>query len=265
MISHVQAFVLGIVQGLTEFLPVSSSGHLVLGQHLLGLNTPELLFDVLAHVGTLLAVVCYFRQDLLMMLRGLWTVGAEGRQGRRLIFLVVVGSIPAGLAGFFLKDYFEALFASLLGVGSALCLTGVILLLTRSASLKGIGLMRCGAGRSLLVGVAQAMAICPGISRSGATIASGLLLGLDRGFAARFSFILSIPAILGALALQLLNMEAGQVLPVWPLIIGAASSALSGYGALYLLVKIVNQGRLHVFAPYCFMVGGAAVIWSFFV
>ena len=262
MISQIQAIALGVVQGLTEFLPVSSSGHLVLGQHLLGLNKPELLFDVVAHVGTLLAVAVYFRRDLLMMLRGLWAADSEGRQGRQLIKLVILGSIPAGLAGFLFKDNFEALFGSLLAVGCALCLTGCILLLTRLSDRLNDRPVRNGPVRAFLIGVAQAIAICPGISRSGSTIACGLLLGLERSDAARFSFVLSIPAILGALLLQLIHLDSLRSQPSWPLILGGASAAISGYLALSLLVRIVNQGRLHIFAPYCFLAGAAAVAWS---
>jgi undecaprenyl-diphosphatase len=262
LVSQTQALVLGVVQGLTEFLPVSSSGHLVLGQKLLGLRESELLFDVVVHVGTLLAVAVYFHRDLWMMLRGLWVSDSQGRQGRRLILLVIVGSIPAGLAGFFLKDLFEGLFGSVLAVGYALCLTGCILVFTRWAGQGRVQLPECGPGRALLVGLAQALAITPGISRSGATIACGLLMGLERSFAARLSFMLSIPAILGALVLQLMDLEQGQSIPLASLFIGGISSALSGYVALYLLVKMVHKGSIHVFAPYCFALGGGVVIWS---
>jgi undecaprenyl-diphosphatase len=264
LINQTQALGLGIVQGLTEFLPISSSGHLVLGQKLLGLTEPELLFDVVVHVGTLIAVAAYFYKDILMILRGLWARDDEGRKGRHFILLLMVGSVPAALAGFLLKDTFESLFGSTLAVGFALILTGVFLLLTRLAPSGGIRLRNCGAGRAFLVGAAQALAITPGISRSGSTIACGLLLGLERSFAARLSFMLSIPAILGALLLQLLSLDQAQAVEISPLIMGGAASALSGYAALVVLLKIVHQGRLHIFAPYCFLIGVLALAWSLF-
>jgi undecaprenyl-diphosphatase len=262
LINQTQALALGIVQGLTEFLPISSSGHLVLGQKLLGLSEPELLFDVVVHVGTLLAVTVYFHKDIFMIIRSLWARDQKARQGRRFIILLAIGSVPAALAGFLLKDLFESLFASILAVGCALLFTGFFLLLTRLAPNGQIRLPGCGPGRAFAVGIAQALAITPGVSRSGSTIACGLLLGLERSFAARLSFLLSIPAILGALLLQVLNLSAGQAVDYGPLITGGLSAAISGYLALIFLIKLVHQGRLHLFAPYCFLVGGLAIAWS---
>ena len=197
-----------------------------------------------------------------MMLRSLWARDYEARQGRRFILLLAIGSIPAALAGFLLKDFFEGLFGSTLAVGCALIMTGAFLLLTRLAPNGQIRLPGCGSGRAILVGAAQALAITPGVSRSGSTIACGLLLGLERSFAARLSFMLSIPAILGALLLQILSLESGEAIDPAPLLIGGASAAVSGYLALVVLIKMVHQGKLHVFAPYCFLVGGLAIAWS---
>ncbi|ADK86053.1 Bacitracin resistance protein BacA [Desulfarculus baarsii DSM 2075] len=259
-----QAIFLGAVQGLTEFLPVSSSGHLVLGQHLLGLREPQLMFDVAVHVGTLAAVLIVFRDDLLAMIRGLWAGDDRGREGRRLIMLVAVGSVPTALMGFLLKDFFESLFASVAAVGAALLFTGCLLMLTRLASGRGLGLSEVGPGRALLIGLAQGVAITPGVSRSGSTIAVGLLLGLERQLAARLSFLLFIPAISGALLLQLLDAEASAAPETSILLAGALTAGLVGYVCLRLLLRVVNQGKISYFAYYCWALGLAALAWTTF-
>jgi undecaprenyl-diphosphatase len=262
MLDTAAAALLGLVQGLTEFLPVSSSGHLVLAQHLLGFTEPQLLFDVSVHVGTLAAVVVVFRADLWSMVKGLWDRGPQGRRGRRLLGLVAAGTLPAAAAGILLKDLFESLFAIPAAVGGALILTGCLLMATRYAPPASRSLERTGPGRALAVGVGQALAITPGVSRSGATIAFGLFLGLDRDLAARFSFVLSVPAILGALALQLAEVDTASPPPLAPLLVGAAAAAASGYAALKLLLKVVRGGRLHWFAWYCWALGLAALAWA---
>jgi undecaprenyl-diphosphatase len=262
MLGSLQAAFLGVVQGLTEFLPVSSSGHLVLAQNLLGLKEPELLFDVAVHVGTLLAVLVVFRADIYAMLRGLWARDSEARQGRRLLLLVVAGSVPTALIGLIFKDTFEALFASTLAVGLALLVTGLLLTATRFAPRAMRGLEQTGWGRAVIIGLAQGLAITPGISRSGATISAGLLLGLERELTARFSFVLSIPAILGALALQIKDLGPAAGTPATPLLVGAVVAAITGYAALKVLIKLVKGGRLHWFAYYCWALGLTALAWS---
>ena len=262
MIGDLQALWLGILQGLTEFLPVSSSGHLVLGQNILGVNQPDLLFDVAVHVGTLVAVLFCFREDIVSILRGLWAKDDQAREGRRLLFLIVVGSVPTALIGLLFKDQFEALFSSLSAVGVALLVTGGLLMATRFAPQGRRGLNATGPGRALLVGLFQGLAITPGISRSGATISAGLYLGLDRRLAAHFSFLLSIPAILGALALELKDVEFSTV-AVSPLLLGGVAAALSGYFALKVLLKVVQKGRLYWFAPYCWALGLAVLAMGF--
>jgi len=260
--SWTQALVLGVIQGLTEFLPVSSSGHLVLGQRLLGLTEPHLLFDVAVHVGTLMAVVVVFADDLRLMARSLVPGRDRDRRGRRLVMLVGVGTVPAVIAGLLFRDAFEALYASIFAVGLALLVTGSMLMLTvmipnGERTLEGRGLVTAFA-----VGVAQAIAIVPGISRSGATISAGLLLGLGRGSAARLSFLLSIPAILGALVLQLADVGAPAACDVVPFLVGVGSAAVTGYFALRLLVGLVQKGKLYWFAFYCWTVGAASIATS---
>jgi undecaprenyl-diphosphatase len=259
-----QAVVLGVIQGLTEFLPVSSSGHLVLAQHLLGLNQPEMMFDVAVHVGTLAAVFVVFWGDLFSILRGLFVYDdQEARRGRLLLWLVIVGSVPTALIGWYLKDFFEGMFSSVFTVGLALILTGWLLMATALVTRKGRDIEQMGAGRAFLVGLAQGCAITPGISRSGSTISTALLLGVERRLAAHYSFVLSIPAILGALVLQVHKLGGSSEAQLTPLLVGALAAAVSGYLALKVVLKVVQAGHLHWFAPYCFAVGAAALAWNF--
>lgn len=263
MLNHTQAIWLGLVQGLTEFLPVSSSGHLVLGQSLLGLKGPVLLFDICVHVGTLAAVFVVFRSDIWSIVRGLWATDREGRTGRRLLFLIVAGSIPTAALGLLFKDLFESLFASTAAVGAALLLTGLFLLLTRLAPVGNRTVQTTGAARALVVGLAQGLAITPGISRSGITISVGLLLGMDRRLAAHYSFLLSIPAILGALLLQIMHLNPQTDVSLSVLLTGGLVAALSGYFALNILLRVVRAGALHWFAPYCWALGLVALAFSY--
>jgi undecaprenyl-diphosphatase len=235
---------------------------LVLGQRLMGIGQPELLFDIAVHVGTLLAVLVVFRSDLWDMVHGLFSNDRQGRRGRKLIFLVVVGTIPAVLIGLTMRETFEALFGSTLAVGVALLVTGLLLILTRRAAGQGRSLQNVGPISALLIGLAQAMAITPGISRSGATISLALLIGVERELAARYSFLLSIPAILGAVVLESLHTPSLDNTDLTPLILGAAVAAVSGYVALKVLLKVVSAGRLYLFAPYCWALGLAAIIFS---
>jgi undecaprenyl-diphosphatase len=275
--TFVQALLLGIVQGLTEFLPISSSGHLVLVQHLFGLHEAELSFDVSVHVGTLAAVILYFRRDILDILgglmrafRGMLTNRATSdadRQQVRLAGLILLGSVPTAAIGLALHSVAERLFASPLIVGAMLLLTGGILFATRPGRHP-----RTDAGRTLegltikdalVIGVTQGLAVMPGISRSGSTIAVGILTGIRHETAARFSFLLSIPAVAGAALLVLKDaLQQGDIhLP--SCLIGGLAAMLVGYAALALLVFLVQKGRLYLFAPYCWIIGCVALAASF--
>jgi undecaprenyl-diphosphatase len=270
----VEAVVLGVIQGLTEFLPVSSSGHLVLFQHLFGIHEPVLAFDIAVHVGTLLAVIVYFARDLLAIVKGVaaffGTCISERRLGMpgasaphaQMAVVIVIGSIPTGIMGIVFKDAAETLFSSVLLVGVSLCITGVLLLGTRMARPSQTGMAPPTPVKAVIVGIAQGLAIVPGISRSGATIATGLYLGLDRETAARFSFLLSIPAVAGAGLLGALDLVGGAAIPVPVMASGLVVSALVGYASLALLVWIVKQGRMHLFAPYCFIIGAIAIVFG---
>ena len=269
----IKAIVLGLVQGLTEFLPVSSSGHLVLGQHLFGLTEPEILFDVILHLGTLVAVVIIFRRELAGLtvellrsprfLKSRRDAAAAWRERPhfRMLVLVVVGSIPTGLMGVLFKDVFKSLFASTLAVGLALLVTGTVLFLTSRARPQRRNIMKFKVPDALTIGIAQGLAITPGVSRSGFTISAGLLLGLERELAARYSFILSIPAILGALVLELKDAGSG-VFSLPELAAGFAAALVSGVLALILLLRLVKGGRLHYFAPYCWLLGLVTIALS---
>lgn len=260
MVSGGQAVILGVVQGLTEFLPVSSSGHLVIGQHLLGLTEPELLFDVAVHVGTLIAVVVFFWRELWTMLRGLWARDEEGERGRRLILLVFMGSVPTAIIGVLFRHDFERLFGSVTAVGIALLITGVMLMATHFAPLGRREIWRMGVWRAVVIGFVQGIAITPGISRSGSTISAALLLGVDRRLAAEFSFLLSLPAILGALLLHIKDLGPDQAVEWTPLLTGAGVAAVTGLAALKLLIGVVQRGGLHWFAFYCWVVGAVALL-----
>ena len=270
-----QGIILGILQGLTEFLPVSSSGHLALGQSFFNITEPTLFFDVSLHIGTLLAVAVVFFQDIRRMLVALLDLMRQGffrRDARKMIsenedirfaFLIIVGSIPTALLGLGFKPYADTLFSSVSFVGCMLLVTGTFLWMTRTAPRQGDGIMTFGVKRALLVGLCQGLAVIPGISRSGATISAGLFSGIDRETAARFSFLLSIPAIVGAEVLSLKDfMEVGASINVTATLLGTIVSFAVGYGALVLLLRIVKKGRLHLFAPYCWALGTIAVIFG---
>ena len=259
-----QALILGVVQGLTEFLPVSSSGHLVLAQIWLGdqflFLKEAVAFDLVLHVGTLLPVLYFYRLDLRQIIGALfkdfdqlrskgvkaWLTGDDNRW---LAVLVVVGTIPTALIGVLLKDTFESLFHDPVPVCAALIFTGFLLMSTRVFERTGDP-RRLSLGMAVLIGIAQGFAITPGISRSGTTIAVALLLGVARNEAARFSFLLSIPAILGAVVLV---TKDGVAMPQegWAaLAVGFVSAMIVGYAALWMLVALVNRGGLYRFAYY---------------
>ncbi|MCK8826944.1 undecaprenyl-diphosphate phosphatase [Natroniella acetigena] len=243
----VRIIILGIVQGLTEFIPVSSSGHLVLFQHLFGVQE-RLTLNVFLHFGTLISVVIVFWSDIIEIVK-------LKPKYRKLTFYLLLGTIPAGVIGVLFEDYFEQLFSSVTFVGFMLLITGLLLWLSDRIELKRRNLDEMKLSDSLLVGFAQAVAILPGISRSGATIVTGLFKGLDRKLAARYSFLLSIPVIAGASlikAVDLVRIGLGEI-GLLELTLGTATSAVSGYFAIRLLIKLINQERLSIFAYYCWV------------
>ncbi|MEW5955770.1 MAG: undecaprenyl-diphosphate phosphatase [Candidatus Micrarchaeota archaeon] len=250
------ALVLGLVQGITEWLPVSSSGHLVITRELLGIAASP-AFDVALHAGTLIAVLAVFWKEFLEMFRALLRLDFNCHAGKT-IALIVLATIPAAVVGVLFNDFFESLFSNLAAVGTALVFTAILLY----AASKTSGNKEVGKKQAALIGVAQAVAIAPGISRSGATIAAGMLAGVDKLKAARFSFLLSVPITLGA---SLFEMRKASLLELEPAatVLGIAVAAAVGFASIKLLLKLVKESRLQWFAYYCWLVGLACVAWSF--
>jgi len=257
----IETLLLALVQGITEFLPISSSGHLVLGQRLLGIEGPGLALQAALHLGTALSVLIVFRCDVWRLLRCLGPGGI--RQDRRSVLWLALASIPVAAAGLLLGQWIEPLYGSLLAVGVSLLITGGILVASGRVARKAKGPAPHG-WRALAVGVAQAAALLPGLSRSGATIAAGTLLGSQPMAAARFSFLLSLPAVIGAGGITLckaLRAPASSAEPIVRLLLGGVVAAAVGVVALRLLLAVVARARLSVFGAYCLALGAAVLLW----
>ncbi len=271
----IQAIILGLVQGATEFIPVSSSGHLVLVPWLLGWPEPGLVFDTVVHWGTLLAVLAYFWRDwwalITAWLRGLvrwdWRDpdGPQSEQrdrDRRLAWLLILGSVPAAVIGFLLEDFFESLFGQPAWVSVFLLVTAGLLALSERLGARTREIRDLGWLDALVVGLGQAAAIAPGISRSGATMAAGLFRGVERAAAARFSFLLATPIIFGAGLFKLLDLFAAPdpLAQVPALAAGFLAAALSGYVCIWGLLRYLKRGKLYVFAAYCALAGTLCLV-----
>ena len=264
-----QAAILGLLQGLTEFLPVSSSGHLVLAKQLLHVTNPDLLsFDVYVHFGTLLSVCIIFRQDIGKIILSFWEVirtrswGAAFRTDEyfRLGAAILLASVPAGIIGIVYRNQVAEAFRDPKLVSVNLVITGLILFLTRFP--KAIEGKRMGFAAALVIGIAQAVAILPGISRSGTTISTALFLRLSPSQAARFSFLLSIPVIAGAAILETGPViRQGMEIGFAPFLVGLVAAALMGYVSIKLLLRIIERGRFSWFAFYCFAAGIAGILF----
>jgi len=261
-----QALALGIVQGLTEFLPVSSSGHLVLFQTLFHMKEPMLAFDVALHAGTLVAVLIYFRKETGEILRGFWefvkrcfspcacSKEPAARDGN-LWFMIFLTLLPTGAIAVLFKDYFENAFSDLGSVGWQWIIMGLLLIVSvkipeGTRKLEGIGWWR-----SLLIGLSQGVALIPAISRSGSTILAGMALGIKREDAAKFSFLISVPAIAGAVVLELKHGAGYFTSHENEVLIGFFASALSGYLVIKWLMSVIQKGRFSIFGYYCLLAG----------
>jgi len=247
-VSYPQAIFLAIIQGLTEFLPISSSGHLVIFQKLFGLK-PPVLFDILVHVGTLGAIIAYFLKPL-------------SKISKHTLLLVVIGTIPAVVVGLFLQTYITQIFDSLKLVGVALLMTAGLLLVSKRFKLLNRRFKYLKWQDALFVGIFQVLAILPGVSRSGSTIVAGLARKLDRETAFRFSFYLAIPAILGALALQIPDLIDGQVNYLSQGILGMIIAGAVGYEALKILEKTLLGAKFWLFGIYCLVLGIVILLFS---
>ncbi|MFT6210968.1 MAG: undecaprenyl-diphosphatase [Bacteroidia bacterium] len=260
-----EALILGIIQGLTEFLPVSSSGHLELGKVLLGdesLPEESLLFTVVVHAATALSTVVVFRKDILEILKGLFQF--KWNEESQFSIKIIVSMLPATVIGILFNDQIEALFnRQILLVGAMLVLTGLLLFLADRAkrSEKTVGF-----GHAFIIGISQAIAILPGISRSGATISTSVLLGIDREKAARFSFLMVVPLILGKIAKDLMDGNiSSELTNVMPLAVGFTAAFISGLVACTWMISLVKKSQLRYFSYYCFVVGFGAILATLFL
>jgi undecaprenyl-diphosphatase len=258
----IEAIILGIIQGLTEFLPVSSSGHLEIGKALLGdESVPEesLMMTVVLHFATALSTVVVFRQDILELLKGLFQF--KWNESSQFAWKIVLSMIPAAAIGLFFNDQIEALFSKqIVLVGIMLIITGGLLYLADKAkhTQKKVGVMD-----AIIIGVAQAIAILPGISRSGATISTSVLLGIDRGRAARFSFLMVVPLIFGKMAKDLMDGAiAESSLALTPLIAGALAAFIAGVFACRWMIALVKKSQLKYFSYYCFAAGILSIVFG---
>lgn len=265
--SFLQAIVLGIVQGLTEFVPVSSTGHLVITPWLLGWPQPGLAFDTILHLGTLVAVLFFFHADLRTLLEA-WSSSLRSRTftdpRARVAWLIVLATVPAACVGAAFGSFFEGAFSSPRLVGIFLIGTAIILVSAERLTANSERLGSLGWAGALAVGLAQAVAILPGVSRSGATIAAGLAVGLKRTEAARFSFLLSIPIIMAAGGSQLMALARqpqGEA-EAFLLAAGFLSAAVSGYLAIGFLMRYLRERSLYVFAGYAAVAGAGTIILS---
>ena len=278
----IESVIFGVVQGLTEFLPISSSGHLAVFHQLSASASDALVpMGVIAHLGTLLAVLIYFRHDLLMftkaivpsalssalrkpsmLVKGIDATNEEDpRFHQRILMMIAIGSIPTAAIGLLFKDQIESAFSNVKVIGAMFLLTAAILFLTKAFRGRGKTVWHAFVLDALVIGAFQAIAIMPGISRSGATIAAALFLGFRKDFAARFSFLLSIPAIAGAFLLEfsdiahVLNKQG-----VLEALFVFVSAFAVGYVAIAALLKVVGRGKLHLFGFYCLAIGIATLI-----
>ncbi len=259
-----QAFVLGIVQGFTEWLPVSSSGHLVIMQDLLGLRPDEnLVFDLFAHLGTLVAVCVFFRKELGRIVLAVFTrhsqVGPQEAALRLLAALIIVGTIPAAVVGLLFSDYIEEVFDLRL-VGFALLANAVFLFSFERVGADGTR-KSAKLGDAIVIGLFQAVAILPGISRSGSTIGGGMLRGLERETAAVFAFLLSVPTLIGAFAVGVVTLENNEA-TLLTLLVGFVVAFAVGLASIEYLLKAVKSKKLWIFAVYCAVVGALVVVFT---
>ncbi len=259
--SLLEAVILGVIQGLTEFLPVSSSGHLELGKAILGIEaTSDVTFTVVVHGATVLSTIVVFRRDILELVKGAFEFRWNGSTDY--LLKLVISAIPVVILGLLFKEQIERLFSNnVLLVGSMLLVTGALLAFTYHSPKTGAEVSR---SKALLIGIAQAVAVLPGISRSGSTIAVGLLLGVDKKKVARFSFLMVLIPIIGANAKDILDggMANSSVTAI-PLLAGFATAFVSGVIACKWMIAIVTRGKLIHFAYYCFVVGIGSIAAHF--
>lgn len=254
--SIIQSIILGVVQGITEFLPISSSGHLVVFQKIFGLKEAPVFFDALLHAGTLLAIVLYFKKEIVNIIKNFWEKGTQ-----RLVLNILIGTVPVVVVGFLIKDKVGEMFNSLLLTGISFLITALLLWLTYFFKKQTKSINDLTWVDSLFIGVFQAISIIPAISRSGATIAAGIYRKIDRESAFKFSFLLAIPALLGAFILQLFQGGVNVLESSFAsYIIGFLVAIIIGLVSLKILEKILVRGKFSYFAVYCFVLGVVIIL-----
>jgi len=257
--TNLQAIIVGVVQGLTEFLPVSSSGHLVIAQELMGIDDPGLTFELALHVGTLLSVLIYFRATLLRLLRSVFDPSMA--HDRAMIGYLALATVPVGLVGLTLRKQVEGLGDNPSAVCIFLCVNGLILFLPRVLAKRSDG--ELGLRSAISMGLGQACAVLPGISRSGSTIVAGMVSGLKPSRAAEFSFLLAIPAIAGASCVEFVGhyREIDPARLFGPYLAGAITSFVFGLIAVYAVLAVIRRGKFEYFAYYCLLAGITGLIY----
>lgn len=273
-LSFVYAIFMGILQGLTEFLPVSSSGHLVLLQQILGFEEMGLGFNLILHIGTLIAVVIYYRDDLFLLIKEFFSLcndilltrgkpNLKANEHRLLLVMLIIAILPTAAIGFVFNDLFESLFKTWYIVGYTLIITGILLWISNYLPVGSKQANNITFKDALFVGLIQGAAITPGISRSGTTIFAGLVTGFTRDLATRFSFLLSVPAILAAVILEgpEIVRELSLIGDLLPVLSGLVASTVSGYLAIDLLISLLKKQKLQYFSYYCWVVGGLTILY----
>lgn len=269
--SLIIAAILGFIQGLAEFLPISSSGHLAVFQHLFGMEEVDTLFDVLLHLATLVSICIVFRQDIVDMIReviGFFTdirhpKPDEGtpKPARRLVLMIIIATLPLVIV-FPVKDYIDSLSDSTYFIGFAFLITGGMLYLSDRMRVGKKTEKNMSVGDAVKIGLVQAIATLPGISRSGSTITAGMAVGLNRSFAVKFSFLLSLPAVIGATLLELIDainegVDASRI-PAY--LLGMVVAGITGYFAIKLVKLLAQEGKFGKFCYYCFAAGIATIV-----
>ena len=273
--TYFQAIILGLAQGLSEFLPISSSGHLALLQYFFNVSAENVLpFAVLLHLGTLVSVFIVYWKDIVELVKELGAVIRDIFTGkglrinanptRRLSFMIIVATIPTAIIGLLFNDAFAALYLSLTAIGTGLLITGTILFVAERMGKSNKTVKQMKFRNAVFVGVMQGIAICPGISRSGSTLFGGLISGLNKEFAVKFAFLISIPSILGSVIMEAPNaFEAGMDMSlIGPVIAGVIVSALSGLFAIKAMIKLVSNRKLIGFSVYTWALGIAVIAYA---
>lgn len=276
--SYLEAIILGLAQGLSEFLPISSSGHLALLQYFFGVDAEQVLpFAVLLHLGTLVSVFIAYWKDIVELVKELGAVFKDLFTGkglrvnanptRRLGFMIIVATIPTGIIGLLGNDMFAALYLSLTAIGIGLLVTGTILFIAERMGASNKGVKEMKFRHAFFVGVMQGVAICPGISRSGSTLFGGLISGLNKEFAVKFAFLISIPSILGSVVVEAPDaFSAGMDMAlIGPVLAGVIVSALSGLFAIKAMIKLVSNKKLIGFSIYTWILGAAVILYALMI